>query len=72
MGWGAGHGGDIAEAACECFTADKLGFGVGSEVDALDDGIGFQEERFIRYSEVEDRAVVAWADEGGGVARQVL
>jgi hypothetical protein len=59
-GGGAG-GGEVAEGAGEGFAAGKSGWGGSEKMDALDDGVGFENEVEFFGGGGEDGAVVAEA-----------
>ena len=63
-------GGEIAERASESFAAEEGGGGGAGEVDAFDDGIGFENEVEVFRKSGEDGAVVTQrvANACGGLA----
>ena len=66
----AAHGGDVAQAARQGFVPDLLGRRFRREVNAGNDGIGFEQHPAIGESEVQDGTVIPRAQDGGGVLRQ--
>ena len=69
-GGSAGHGGDVAQAAGEGFVADFFGRRRGAEMDSFDEGVGFEEEQFVRQAKVEHGAIITGAGHDVFVGRK--
>ena len=66
------HGGEVADGSGEGFAADSAGDFCGSEVDAFDEGVGFEQAPQGCARVTDDRAVVAWADADGGRSGKIF